>query len=167
MISQAMDGGIVKVPQIGIVVVEDDVEIGANAAIDRAKTGATRIGRGTKIDNLVHIAHNVKTGQSCVIVAQVGIAGSVRLGNGVTIAGQAGVKDQVSIGDGAVVAARAGVAGDLAAGGQYSGFPARPGKEFLRSQVGLSRLPELQKTVRQLQEEIEELKKRLDQLGGE
>lgn len=160
-------GQLCKVPHIGKVVIEDDVEIGANTAIDRAKTGVTRIGRGTKIDNLVQIAHNVKTGESCVVVAQVGVAGSAELGNGVTIAGQAGVRDHVKIGDGAVVGGRAGVIGDLKPGATYSGFPARPHRQQLRAQAALLRLPETLKIVEELQKEVERLREQLAQLGGE
>ncbi|MEN6372786.1 MAG: UDP-3-O-(3-hydroxymyristoyl)glucosamine N-acyltransferase [Armatimonadota bacterium] len=162
-----VDGGLSKVPQIGNVVIEDDVEIGSCTTIDRAKTGSTRIGRGTKIDNLVQIAHNVKIGKSSVIVAQVGIAGSVEIGNGATLAGQAGVKNHVKIGDGAAVAGQAGVFGDLQPGGMYSGYPARPHKDALRAQAAQLRLPELQKTVEMLKKEVEQLTRRLAQLGGE
>ncbi|HOK53921.1 MAG TPA: UDP-3-O-(3-hydroxymyristoyl)glucosamine N-acyltransferase, partial [Armatimonadota bacterium] len=133
-----------KVPQIGNVTIEDDVEIGSNTSIDRAKTGTTRIGSGTKIDNLVHIAHNVKIGSGCLIVAQVGVAGSSEIGNCVTMAGQSGAKDHVHIDDGVVVAARAGVIGNLTKG-VYSGFPARPHKEAMRAQAAYLRLPEMMK----------------------
>ena len=92
-----------KIPQIGRVIIEDDVEIGANVTIDRARTGSTRIGTGTKIDNLVHIGHNVTVGKNCVIVAQVGVSGSVDIGDGVILAGQVGIKDHVTIGDGSIV----------------------------------------------------------------
>jgi UDP-3-O-[3-hydroxymyristoyl] glucosamine N-acyltransferase len=156
-----------KVPQIGKVIIEDDVEIGANVTIDRAKTGATRIGRGTKIDNQVQIAHNAKVGSGCVIVAQAGLSGSVELGNGVTIAGQVGIKEHVRIGDGAVVGGQAGVFGDLPAGGTYSGFPARPHREHLRAQAAFLRLPETQKAVVALQKEVDRLKRRLTKLGGD
>jgi len=160
-------GRLCKVPQIGKVIIEDDVEIGANVTIDRAKTGATRIGRGTKIDNLVQIAHNCRIGENCLIVAQVGMSGSTEVGNWVTIGGQVGIKEHVRIGDGATVAGQAGVFGDLPGGGTYSGWPARPHKEALRAQAALLRLPEMVKAVRELQKEVERLKKRLAQLDGE
>ncbi|MEN6521679.1 MAG: UDP-3-O-(3-hydroxymyristoyl)glucosamine N-acyltransferase [Armatimonadota bacterium] len=163
-----VDGRLSKVPQIGNVVIEDDVEIGSCTTVDRAKTGSTRIGRGSKIDNLVQIAHNVKIGESSVIVAQVGIAGSAEIGSGVTIAGQAGVKNHIKIGDGVVVAAQSAIFGDLpSGGGMYSGYPARPHKEALRAQAVQLRLPELQKTVEMLKKEVEQLTRRLAQLGGE
>ena len=111
------DTGALKVPQVGSVVVEDDVEIGANTSIDRGTLGGTRIGNGTKIDNLVKIAHNVPIGQHCIIVSQVGIAGSTRVGHGVIIAGQAGIVDHIEIGDGVKIGAGSGVSGNLTAGG--------------------------------------------------
>jgi UDP-3-O-[3-hydroxymyristoyl] glucosamine N-acyltransferase len=114
-----------KVPQIGIVVVEDDVEIGANTTVDRATLGATRIGRGTKIDNLVQIAHNVEIGPLCLIVAQVGISGSTKLGMGVVAAGQVGIVGHLEIGDGVRIGAQSGVSNDVAAGETVSGYPAR------------------------------------------
>lgn len=158
--------GLRKIPQIGDVIIEDDVEIGTNAVVDRAKTGSTVIGRGTKIDNLVHIAHNVKTGQCCVIIAQVGIAGSTELGNGVTLAGQVGVKDHIKIGDGATVGGQAGVFGDLPGGATYSGYPARAHKESLRVQANVHRLPDTYKVIDALKKEVESLKQRLDELDG-
>lgn len=140
-----------KIPQIGNVVVEEEVEIGANCTIDRAKTGSTLIGARTKIDNLVHIAHNVKIGPDCIIVAQVGIAGSSQLGRGVTLAGQAGVKDHVTIGDGAVVLAQAGLFGDVAPGEVVSGYPARPHREKLRQDAAAANLPDYVKRIRALE----------------
>lgn len=140
-----------KVPQIGIVRIEDDVEIGANCTIDRAKTGATEIGARTKIDNLVHIAHNVKIGPDCVIVAQVGVAGSCQIERGAVLAGQAGIKDHVRIGAGAVVMAQAGVFGDIPAGCQVSGYPARPHRDRLRQDAAAASLPEYVKRIRALE----------------
>jgi UDP-3-O-[3-hydroxymyristoyl] glucosamine N-acyltransferase len=163
----SVGGELVKVPHIGKVVIEDDVEIGANVTIDRAKTGSTRIGRGTKIDNLVQLAHNVKTGQRCIIVAQVGLAGSVELGEQVTLAGQVGVNSHVRIGDGAVVGAGAGVFGDLEGGGTYSGFPARRHREHLRAQAALLRLPEMREAVAGLSRQVADLKEQVARLSGE
>ena len=150
--------GLVKYPHIGIVEIGDDVEIGANSTIDRAKTGSTIIGSGTKIDNLVHIAHNVKIGKSCVIVALSGIAGSVEIGDGVTLAAQSGVKDHVVIGDGAVIAARAGALCDVSAGKIVSGFPAREHMHEKRSEAVRMHLPELLQRVRALEKELENLR---------
>lgn len=149
-----------KMPQIGTVVIGDDVEIGANVTVDRARTGKTEIGRGTKIDNLVHIAHNTVIGQNCIIVAQVGISGSVGIGDRVVLAGQAGVKDHVTIGDDAVVCARAGVIGNIRNGEFVSGFPARPHSKQMRMQAAQNRLPELLRTIRDLQRRVEELESR-------
>lgn len=140
-----------KVPHIGTVEIGDDVEIGANVCIDRAKTGVTRIGSGTKIDNLVHIGHNVQIGEHCLLVAQVGIAGSSRLGRYVVLAGQVGVSDHVTIGDGAVVGAQSGVAGILKGGCRYFGTPAREHSKQMRTLAYLQRLPELFERVKKLE----------------
>lgn len=142
--------GLEKVPQIGIVELGDDVEIGANTTIDRATTGVTRIGAGTKIDNLVQIAHNVQIGEHCILVAQVGIAGSAKIGNRVTFGGQSGTAGHITVADGTVVAARGGVAGDIRKGEVVSGFPARPHREELKIQAMLSRLPALYKQLKDL-----------------
>lgn len=148
----------VKLPHAGTVEIGDDVEIGANSTVDRAKTGATVIGSGTKIDNLVHIAHNCKIGKNCVIVALVGVAGSVTIGDNVTLAGQAGVKDHVTIGDDCVVAARAGVVGDLAKGSIVSGFPARDHQLEKRAQAARLHMPEMLQRLKALEAEIERLR---------
>ncbi|MCS6830207.1 MAG: UDP-3-O-(3-hydroxymyristoyl)glucosamine N-acyltransferase [bacterium] len=150
-----VDGVHRKVPHIGTVEIGDDVEIGANVCIDRAKTGATRIGRGTKIDNLVHIGHNVQVGEHCLLVAQVGIAGSSQLGNYVVLAGQVGVADHVSIGEGAIVAAQSGVAGNLPGGQRYFGSPAREHGKQLRLMAYASRLPELFERVKELEQKLD------------
>jgi len=158
----ARDGArYVKIPQIGRVVLEDDVEIGANVAIDRATLGTTRIGRGTKIDNLVQIGHNVQVGEDTVIVAQVGISGSSRIGSRVTIAGQVGVTDHVQIGDNAIVGAQAGVSKDVPEGAIMLGSPAAPHLEFKRQIAATARLPQMGKTLRALEERLRALEERL------
>jgi UDP-3-O-[3-hydroxymyristoyl] glucosamine N-acyltransferase len=148
-----------KIPQVGGVIVEDEVEIGANVCIDRATIGNTIIGCGTKIDNLVQVAHNVKIGRNCIIVAQVGISGSVEIGDGAIIAGQAGVKDHVKIGAGAIVAAQAGVTGNIPAGKIYSGTPAIPHGTSLRAQSLYSKLPEYVKRIREIEKKLGTAKK--------
>jgi UDP-3-O-[3-hydroxymyristoyl] glucosamine N-acyltransferase len=137
---ETKDGHHERLPHTGETVIEDDVELGANCTVASAKPGRqTRIGRGTKIDCQVHVAHNVIIGADCLIAAQSGIAGSAVLGDRVTIAGQAGVKDHVRIGDGAVVYAKSAVFRSIPAGGHYSGIPARPHRETKRFWAGLWR----------------------------
>jgi len=149
-----------KMPQIGTVVIGDNVEIGANVTIDRARTGRTEIGSGTKIDNLVHIAHNVKIGENCIVIAQVGISGSVEIGDRVILAGQAGLKDHVAVGDDAVVCARAGVIGDVDPGAFVSGYPARSHKEQMRMHAAQRKLPAVLKLIKDLERRIKELEDR-------
>ena len=151
-----------KVPQIGTVIVEDDVEIGSCVCVDRAKFGATRIGRGTKIDNHVQIAHNVQVGPHCIIVAHVGIAGSAKLGAGVVLGGRVSVRDHVTVGDGAMVAATSAIIEDVDPKSFMSGTPAMPHRQSLREQAAMRRLPDLVVQVRKLQEEVEALRKRLE-----
>lgn len=140
-----------KIPQIGCVEIEEEVEIGCNTTIDRATTGVTRIGAGTKIDNLVQIGHNVQIGNHCLIVAQVGIAGSTVLEDRVVLAGQVGVKDHVRIGQGSVVGAQGGVTKNLPAGGVYWGSPAVPHRELLHVLSYFYKLPQLFERVQQLE----------------
>jgi UDP-3-O-[3-hydroxymyristoyl] glucosamine N-acyltransferase len=139
-----------KIPQIGIVIIEDDVEIGANATVDRAALEVTRVGRGSKIDNLVQVAHNCQIGENCIIVAQAGIAGSSRLGRHVTLSGQVAVTDHVSIGDNAMVSGQSGVFNNVAAGAVLSGTPAIPHQERLRAAAVFPHLPEMRKLLLKL-----------------
>ncbi len=147
-----------KVPQVGGVVVEDDVEIGAHVGVDRATLGATVIGKGTKIDNLVHIGHNCRIGENCLIVAQTGISGSTKVGHNVTFGGQVGTVGHISIGANSVYAARSGIIGDMPEGVFCAGFPVQPHTEWLRVQAAMRRLPEMVKKVKALEKTIEELR---------
>ena len=147
-----------KIPQVGGVIIEDDVEIGANVTIDRATTGNTLIGSGTKIDNLVQIAHSVKIGKNCLIVAHVAIAGSTELGDGVVLAGQVGVRDHVKIGNGVMVGAQSGIGHDIPDGQAYSGSPAIPHKSWLRAQSIYTKLPEYIKRLQELERKLKNYK---------
>lgn len=139
-----------KIPHVGRCIIEDDVEIGANTTIDRGSIDDTVIGAGTKIDNLVHIAHNCRIGRLCLIMAQVGMAGSTRVEDGCILAGQVGISGHHTIGKGATLAAQAGVFGDIPPGETWSGYPARPHKESLRAQAALFRLAPLLRKIEQL-----------------
>lgn len=150
-----------KVPQIGIVVLGDDVELGANVTVDRARFGETRIGNGVKIDNLVQIAHNVVIGDHSVIVAQVGIAGSSEIGAHVTLAAQSGVGGHIVIGDRSIVGARGGVIKDLPAGSFVSGFPARLHVKEMRIHAQIERLPQLKERVGELEKRLQALEQKL------
>jgi len=149
-----------KIPQVGGVIIEDDVEIGANCTIDRATLGVTRIKQGTKLDNMVHVAHNVMIGEHCLLAAQVGIAGSSTLGNYVVFGGQAGMADHMAVGDRVMVGGGSGVTRNMEAGQVVAGFPAIPIREWLKAQAVFPKLPELKKLVTQLVRRIEELEKK-------
>lgn len=148
------ESGLKKIKQVGWVEIGNDVEIGSNCSIDRGALGPTVIGHGSKIDNLVQIAHNVEIGRNCIIVSQVGISGSTRLGNGVVLAGQVGVIGHLEIGDGVRVAAQSGVAKSIPAGKTMFGSPARDVMETKRIEVALGRLPELLKRVRKIEDKL-------------
>ena len=148
------DGIHTKVPQVGNVVIEDDVEIGAHVGIDRAAMGSTVIGHGTKIDNLVHIGHNCKIGANCLIVAQTGISGSTTVGNNVTFGGQVGTVGHITIGSNSVFAARTGISKSMPDGVFCAGFPIQTHTDWLKTQAAIRQLPELIKKVRQLEAEL-------------
>ncbi len=151
------DGTHHKIPQIGAIVIEDDVEIGANTTIDRPAVGETRIGAGTKIDNLVQIAHGVTIGKNVLLAAQVGIAGSVTIEDDVTLAGQVGVAGHITLGRGVIATAQTGIPNSVGAGEFVSGYPAIPNRDWLRSSAVFRKLPELKKRVAELERRIKEL----------
>ncbi len=152
-----MEGEHKKIPQVGMVQIDDEVEIGAGTTIDRARFGKTHINRGTKIDNLVQIAHNVVIGENSLLIAQSGVAGSTKIGNYVILAAQSGVDGHVELSDNVVVAARSGVTRDVTGGAKVSGFPAWDHAAELKVQAHLRRLPELVKAVKKLEERISRL----------
>jgi len=154
------DGHYHKFPQVGIVVIEDDVEVGALTAIDRAALGETRIGRGTKLDNLVQVGHSVTIGEDTVLAGQVGVAGSTRIGSRVTLAGQVGVAGHLTIGDGATATAQTGIPGTVEPGAVVSGSPAIENRAWLKSSAVFAKLPELQRRLRDLERKVASL------LGG-
>lgn len=149
------------IPQIGIVVLEDDVEIGANATVDRAALEVTLIRRGTKLDNLVQVAHNCQIGEDTMLCSQVGISGSSKIGNHVTLTGQVGVAGHLTIGDNVIVGAQSGVPGSLEGNAYYSGTPTMPHKEWLRVMGTLPRLPDMRKKMSELEKKIAALEARL------
>ena len=159
------EGSLAKVPQIGRVVIEDDVEIGANTTIDRAALGETRIGQGTKIDNQVQIGHNVQVGKGSIIVAQVGIAGSSKLGDKVILAGQVGVTGHLQIGDGCRVGAQSGLNKSLPPGTDVSGSPAMDHGHYLRCATLHHKLPDMYKRMKALEADVQRLRSAL-QAGG-
>ncbi len=154
------DGSWYKMNQSGPAVLEDDVEIQANACVDRATVGETRIGRGAKIDDLVLIGHASQVGANAMLCGQTGLAGSTKVGDGCILAGQVGTAGHLTIGNGAVITAKSGVPNDVPAAGLYSGYPAVENRQWLKTHAALNRLPDLQRKVRELEEEIEKLKSR-------
>lgn len=157
-----VDGMHQKIPQCGTVQIEDDVEVGANVTIDRARFDKTVIGKGTKIDNLVQIAHNVIIGENSLVVAQAGISGSTVIGSNVTLAGQAGLVGHINVGDGAIVAAQAGVTKSVPANTVVSGYPARIHSEAKKVNACLQKLPELYEIIRDLGKRMSRLEERLE-----
>lgn len=153
--------GHLKFPQVGIVVIEDDVELGACTTVDRAALGRTVVGRGTKVDNLVQIAHNVVIGRNCVLVSQSGISGSSRLGNGVVVAGQTGVAGHIKIGDRAMIGGRSGVSNNVEPGEKLQGYPLMPITQWMRAQATFKKLPEMRKEIQELKKQLAELNEKL------
>lgn len=159
--TQRAEGTRVKIPQVGVVDIGDDVEIGANVTIDRARFGVTRIGNGVKIDNLVQVAHNVIVEDNVVLVAQVGLAGSCVIGKGATIGGQVGVAGHLVVGEGAMVGGQSGITKDVPAGSYVVGFPAVPQAKFARAQAHLHRIPQLQERIAALEQQVRELQQQI------
>lgn len=155
------DGSYKKIPQIGIVILEDNVELGANTTIDRATMGATIIRRGVKLDNLVQIAHNVEVGENTVMAAQVGVAGSTKIGSQCMFGGQVGIAGHRHVGNRVVIGAQSGIPNDVKDGMEVMGYPAVPKVEFARQTVHIKRLAQLNQTVKALQQQIDELKKQM------
>lgn len=143
-----------KVPQIGNVIIRDDVEIGSNVTIDRGALGPTLIGKGTKIDNLVQIAHNVSIGEHCLVISQAGVAGSTKVGNYVILAGQAGLAGHLKIGNRVTVAAQAGVMNNIPDGEKWLGSPAQPDRQAKRQMIAITHLPDLLKRVAELEKKL-------------
>lgn len=153
-----------KIPQLGRVVIEDDVDVGCNSCVDRATLGETRIRRGTKIDNLVQIAHNTDIGAHVILVSQAGVAGSSTVGTGTVVAGQVAISDHVNVGAGARIGGQSGVTKDVPPGATVFGTPARPMKDTLRELAALSQLPALLKQIREQTHELARLRERLEML---
>jgi UDP-3-O-[3-hydroxymyristoyl] glucosamine N-acyltransferase len=157
----------IKIPQVGTVEIEDDVELGANTTVDRATLGKTIVRRGTKIDNLVQVAHNVVIGEDSILCAQAGISGSTKIGSNVTLAGQVGVVDHVEIGDNVIVGAQAGVTHNLPGNQGYVGSPALPHREFLRSNAVFPKLPEMRKRFVDMEKRLKKIEEALSSRGKE
>jgi len=153
----------VKIPQVGIVEIGDDVEIGAASCVDRAALGVTRIGRGTKIDNLVQIGHNVVIGEDTILVSQVGIAGSTTIGNHCTFGGQGAAAGHLRIGNNVTIAARGAAAGDIPDGQIMSGAPAMPHKDWLKASMVFPRIPDMRRELQQLRKKVAQLEKQLEE----
>lgn len=158
--ARAADGTHVKIPQVGGVVIEDDVEIGANSTIDRPAVGETRIQAGAKIDNLVQIAHGVTIGRNVLLAAQVGIAGSTTIEDSVTLAGQVGVAGHLTVGKGTIATAQTGIPNSVEPGSFVSGYPAIPNRDWLKASAIFRKLPELRKTLTDLEQRLSELEKK-------
>ncbi len=154
-----------KIPQIGIVVIEDDVEIGAGVTIDRATLGETIIRKGTKIDNLTQIAHNVEIGENSIIISQVGISGSSKIGKRVTVAGQVGIAGHLEIGDDVRIGAKSGLMHNIPAGATFSGIPAKPHAKWLRTQAAISKLPDVIARLNKLGKKVDDLAMKLEKAG--
>ena len=163
--AQRPDGTHQKIPQAGLVVIEDDVEIGANTTIDRPSVGETRVGAGTKIDNLVQVAHGVHVGRHVLLAAQVGIAGSSTVEDHVMLGGQVGVAGHLTIGEGARATAQTGIPNSVAAGAFVSGYPAIDNRDWLKASAVFRRLPELKRAVSHLEARVAELEARLAAVG--
>jgi len=155
--ARADDGSYEKIPQVGIVVIEDDVEIGALTAVDRSSLHETRVGRGTKIDNLVQVGHSVTIGTHTVMAAQVGVAGSTHVGNNAMIGGQVGIAGHITVGDGVVATAQSGIPNSVENGEMISGYPAIENRKWLKASAVFPRLPEIARRLRQIEKKIEEL----------
>lgn len=149
-----------KIPQIGNAIIEDNVEVGANTTIDRSTMGSTIIHKGVKIDNICHIAHNCEVGENTVMAAQCGVAGSTSIGKNIMIGGQVGFAGHMAIADGCKFGARTGILGPIKETGSYMGYPALPSRQFLRNQVMIKRLPDMEKEIEDLKKELEEIKQR-------
>lgn len=148
------NGGFQKIPQVGGCVLEDDVEIGPNSTVDRGSVGDTVVGKGSKIDALVHLGHNVRIGRHVMLAGQAGVSGSTTIGDGAALGGQVGVGGHLTVGSGARIGAQAGVISDVPAGETYSGYPARPHREALRAQAGAFRLPELLRRMKRIEDTL-------------
>jgi UDP-3-O-[3-hydroxymyristoyl] glucosamine N-acyltransferase len=155
---------LVRINSIGNVVIEDDVEIGAGTCIDRGTLGETRVGRGSKLDNLVQVGHNVTIGKNCLIVAQVGLGGSSKVGHRVVVGGQAGLPDHLTIGDDALILAQAGITSHVPARGIVIGSPAEPRRDFLEQQLNIKRIPRISKQLKELKQQVADLTEKLNSL---